>query len=130
MLIIILIFFFLQADQFINQKCAVVLCNENVRNQFYGLFFINFPNNNKMLRDKWWKICGRNDKFDPSFKICSIHFGANNFKSIDSVQNGKICQKTILKNNTILPSFYLLPHEYIIFTRNQKKRFSVANNSK
>lgn len=120
----------MQADQFINQKCAVELCNENIRNQFYGLFFINFPKNNKVLSDKWWKICGRSDKFDPSYKICSIHFGTNNFKTVNFLHNNELYQKTVLKNNKIMPSFYLLPHEYIIFTRNQKKKFFDSNNSK
>lgn len=74
-------------------------------------------------------MCGRNDKFDPSFKICSIHFGGHNFKTATLIQDGKLYQKTTLKNNNFIPNLYLLPHEYAIFSKNQKIKKCIITNS-
>jgi len=105
----------------INQGCAVVLCNQNARNQFDRLFFINFPKDNKDLCEIWWKFCGRKGKFDPSLKICSIHFDPNDFTSITIRREGQLFRQTILKNNSIVPTLYLRPHEYTKFSRKRKR---------
>jgi len=104
-----------------------MLCNENARNQFDTLFFINFPINNKTLCDIWWKHCGRTDTFDPLLKICSIHFDTNDFTTVTERRDGQLYRQTILKNNNIVPTLYLLPHEYIKFTRKRKKSINNAN---
>ncbi|CAI6369403.1 unnamed protein product [Macrosiphum euphorbiae] len=91
---------------FINQECAVVLCNQNARDQFDILFFINFPKDNKALCETWWKICGRKDKFDPLLKICSIHFDPEDFTSITIRRDSQLFRQTILKNNNIVPTLY------------------------
>lgn len=98
-----------------------MLCNVNTRNQFEELFFINFPADNKKLCDTWWKICGRNDEFDFSFKICSIHFNIDDFLTVTVRREGKLFKQTILKNNNIVPTRYLLSHEYTKFTKKQKR---------
>lgn len=113
-------FHFFQKSQLNDKTCAVKLCNENVRNQFDNSFFINFPKHNKLLCDKWWKLCGHNDKFDPFSKICSIHFDADNFKTI-SKKRDKLYHNNVLKNSNTVPTFYLLPHEYFNFSNEQKK---------
>lgn len=98
-----------------------MLCNENARKQFDRLFYLDFPKNNPVLSDTWWKICGRNDTFDPSSKICSIHFDVNDFDTITERRDGTLYRQTIFKNSNPLPTLYLLPHEYIKFTRKRKK---------
>ncbi|XP_025206733.1 uncharacterized protein LOC112602713 isoform X2 [Melanaphis sacchari] len=115
-------------NQPMNQECAVVLCNQNARNQFDRLFFINFPNDNKELCDLWWKTCGRKDKFDPLSKICSIHFDPDDFTSVTIRREGQLFRQTIMKNNNTVPTLYLESHEYLKFTR--KRRRSVNNSSK
>jgi len=98
-----------------------VLCNQNARDQFDTLFFINFPKDNKALCETWWKICGRKDKFDPLFKICSIHFDPEDFTSITIRRDGQLFRQTILNNNNIVPTLYLLSHEYTKFARKRKR---------
>jgi hypothetical protein len=121
-------------SQPINQECAVVLCNQNARNQFDTLFFINFPKDNKTLCETWWKICGRKDKFDPLLKICSIHFDPEDFTSITIRREGQLFRQTILKNNYIVPTLYLLSHEYTKFSRKRKRSvndsYSIQNKLK
>lgn len=97
------------------------MCNENARNQFETLFFLDFPKNNKELCDIWWKICGRSDEFNFSFKICSIHFDLDDFTIHNIRRDGQLIKQTILKNNNIVPTRYLLPHEYTKFTRKRQK---------
>ncbi|XP_029345285.1 uncharacterized protein LOC100167907 isoform X3 [Acyrthosiphon pisum] len=120
-------------NQPINQECAVVLCNRNARDQFDTLFFINFPKDNKALCETWWKICGRKDKFDPLLKICSIHFDPEDFTSITIRRDGQLFRQTILKNNNIVPTLYLLSHEYTKFVRKRKRSvndsYSLINNT-
>ncbi|XP_022182300.1 uncharacterized protein LOC111042111 isoform X2 [Myzus persicae] len=120
-------------NQLINQVCAVVLCNQNARNQFDTLFFINFPKDNKSLCETWWKMCGRKDKFDPLLKICSIHFNPDDFTSITIRRGGQLFRQTILKNNNIVPTLYLQPHEFTQFARKRKRSvndsYSNQNNS-
>ncbi|XP_027845488.2 uncharacterized protein LOC114125885 isoform X1 [Aphis gossypii] len=103
-------------------KCAVILCNSNARNQFDKLFFINFPRDNKSLCEIWWRLCGHHGLFNPSSKICSIHFKADDFTSNMVRRDGKLYRQTILKNNYIVPTLYLQPYEYAKFTRKRKKR--------
>lgn len=119
--------YFIQTDGATNQSCAVILCNKNARNQFDKLFFINFPNDNPMLCDTWWNLCGRENKFDPSFKICSIHFDPDDFTSTLIRRDGQLYRQTILKNNGIVPTLYLLPQEYTKFTRKRKKNINNEN---
>ncbi|XP_060880446.1 uncharacterized protein LOC132952235 isoform X2 [Metopolophium dirhodum] len=120
-------------NQPINQECAVVLCNQNARDQFDTLFFINFPKDNKALCETWWKICGRKDKFDPLLKICSIHFDPEDFTSITIRRDGQLFRQTILNNNNIVPTLYLLSHEYTKFARKRKRsvndNYSIKNNT-
>lgn len=119
--------YFVQTDEVMNQNCAVVLCNQHTRNQFDKLFFINFPNDNPVLCNTWWSICGRKSKFDSSYKICSIHFDPDNFTSTLIRRDGQLYRQTILKNNEIVPTLYLLPQEYTKFTRKRKKNIDSEN---
>jgi len=98
------------------------LCNSNARNQFDRLFFINFPRDNKNLCEIWWRLCGHHGLFNPSSKICSIHFKADDFTTNMVRRDGKLYRQTILKNNYIVPTLYLQPYEYAKFTRKRKKR--------
>ncbi|KAL5233044.1 hypothetical protein ACI65C_000454 [Semiaphis heraclei] len=104
-----------------DNKCAVVLCNANARNQFDKLFFINFPRDNRNLCEIWWRLCGHNGTFNPMSKICSIHFKADDFISNMERRDGKLYKQTILKNNYIVPTLYLQSYEYTKFTRKRKK---------
>lgn len=97
-----------------------MLCNENARNQFNKLFFINFPLEDLRLCEKWWKICGRNDKFDPQMKICSIHFNESDFTFTFERRNGQLYRQTILKIYTV-PTLYLHASEYTKFIRKRKR---------
>ncbi|XP_060840629.1 uncharacterized protein LOC132921565 isoform X2 [Rhopalosiphum padi] len=125
---------FVDTNQPIDHVCAVVLCNQNARNQFDRLFFINFPIDNKALCETWWKICGRKDKFDPLSKICSIHFDPDDFTSITIRREGQLFRQTIMKNNNTVPTLYLQSHEYLKFTRKRKRSVNdsstgIQNNS-
>ncbi|KAF0749381.1 Uncharacterized protein FWK35_00017856, partial [Aphis craccivora] len=120
---------FVDTNQPISNVCAVVLCNENARNQFDRLFFINFPENNKALCETWWKICGRTDKFDPLSKICSIHFNPDDFTSITIRREGRLFRQTCIKNNNTVPTHYLQSHEYSKFTRKRKRSTSGSSNA-
>lgn len=88
--------------------------------QFDKLYFIDFPKDNLLLCDNWWKLCGRIDKFDPSLKICSIHFDPNDLIRDNIRRNGQLYQQTFLKNSTIVPTKFLLSHEYTIFNKKRK----------
>ncbi|CAH1709136.1 uncharacterized protein LOC114126584 isoform X2 [Aphis gossypii] len=115
---------FVDTNQPLSNVCAVVLCNQNARNQFDRLFFINFPEDNKALCETWWKICGRTDKFDPLSKICSIHFDPDDFTSITIRREGRLFRQTCIKNNNTVPTLYLQSHEYSKFTRKRKRSTS------
>ncbi|XP_016661737.1 uncharacterized protein LOC100573976 [Acyrthosiphon pisum] len=107
-------------------KCAVVLCNANARNQFDRLFFINFPRDNRSLSEIWWKLCGHNGMLNPMSKICSIHFKPDDFTPHMERRDGKLYKQTVLKNSYIVPTLYLKPYEYTKFTRKRKKRANDA----
>lgn len=109
--------------------CSVVLCNNFIRSHFETLFFINFPNNNISLRAKWWKICGRNDAFDPLSKICSIHFNANDFIIREQTRGGQRYRQTVLAYPGVIPTLYLQPHEYTKFIRKRKRNITTDDNS-
>lgn len=111
-----------------DQSCAVTLCNEIVRSQFNNLFFVDFPLNNPVLCDTWWKACGRSGEFDPSLKICSIHFYSSDFKVIAKEYNNQLYRQYVLKNKNTVPSLYLLSHEYTKFSKKRKKCID-SNNS-
>lgn len=66
-------------------------------------------------------MCGRKDKFDPLLKICSIHFNPDDFTSITIRRGGQLFRQTILKNNNIVPTLYLQPHEFTQFARKRKR---------
>lgn len=104
-----------------DQSCAVTLCNEIVRSQFNNLFFVNFPVNNPVLCDTWWKTCGRSGEFDPSLKMCSIHFYSSDFRVVAKKYNNQLYQQYVLKNKNTVPSLYLLSHEYTKFSKKRKK---------
>lgn len=103
-----------------------MLCSKKARMQFDKLFFIDFPKDKKLC-DIWWKICGHNDTFDSSFKICSIHFDVNNFTTVIIKQDNQFSRQTVLKNINIVPTLYLLPHEYTKFIRKRKKTINDNN---
>ncbi|VVC33097.1 Hypothetical protein CINCED_3A008515 [Cinara cedri] len=110
-----------------NNKCAVVFCNEKARLKFDQLFFIDFPKD-KELCDTWWKICGHNNTFDSSFKICSIHFDVNDFTTVTIKQGDQLNHQTVLKNFNIVPTLYLLPHEFARLIRKRKNTTITDNN--
>lgn len=66
------------------------------------------------------KICGCNDKFGPSLKICSIHFNTDDFTTIKVKRDNLLYRQTILKDDTV-PTLYLLPNEYSEFAGKRKK---------
>lgn len=104
--------------------CAVELCNERARRQFDKLFFVNFPICTKSLCESWWRLCGRTDSFDPSYKICSIHFATGDFAMVMERRDGHIYRQTILKNTKIVPTLFLKADDYIEFSRKRNKSSS------
>lgn len=117
----LLLLSFVQAEHLPDQSCAVTLCNEIVRSQFDNLFFVDFPLNNPVLCDTWWKTCGRSGEIDPSLKICSIHFYSSDFKVVAKKYNNQLYRQYVLKNKNTVPSLYLLLHEYTKFSKKRKK---------
>lgn len=113
-------FYVSQGDQFIDQKCAVVFCDENTRKRFDNLFFIDFPTHNIALCHYWWKLCGHENEFNPFSKLCSIHFNADDFTTDTVRRDGQLYRQTILNSNSV-PSRYLLQHEYTTFTKKRKQ---------
>lgn len=97
-----------------------MLCNEKVRLQFEQLFFFDFPKD-KQLSSTWWKMCGHNNEFDSSFKICSIHFNVNDFTTFIVKQDNQISHRTVLNNINIVPTLYLSPHEYEKLFRKRRR---------
>lgn len=93
------------------------------------MFFLDFPKDLE-LRDKWWKICGHDDEYDPTIKICSIHFNANDFTHSYARRDGILYRQTSMKTDIYLPTLYLQAHEYTKFTRKRKRNVESMYNTK
>lgn len=125
--VLTLLLCFVKANLSNDRKCAVALCNEKARQQFDRLFFINFPKSNVSLCESWWKLCGRNGNFDPSLKICSIHFAADDFMNVTERRDGRLYRQTLLKNSKIVPTLYLKTDDFTKFSRKRKNSSNVDN---
>lgn len=86
----------------IDDKCVVILCNKNIRNQSDNLKFVGFPKNNSMLCKLWWELCGRSDEsikdhLDLKFPYL-IHFKPKDIVSILLKQDNHLFCQTMLKD--------------------------------